>query len=243
MGRTRRMSYPEAVHHVTMRCNNKEFLFDELSFPLFLDILYETREMHGILLYNYCLMTNHVHLLFQVGAEDTLSKFMQRLANVFANRFNRMRHRKGHLWEGRFVSTIIEAPSCFLRGMAYLDLNPVRARIVEHPANYAWSAHRHVVAENTAMVQLHEAYLALGRTPSERSRAYRSLLAEEAARKTYSLAGTLFFGSKAFVDRMRIRFGITAAANSRFHQEEVRDGAWAVSLRRGGAKGPPFRSS
>ena len=88
MGRSPRLTYRGALHHVTMRCNNKEFLFDERSFRLFLDVLSETREKFSSQLYNYCLMTNHIHLLFEVGTDDTLSRFMHRLANVFANRFN-----------------------------------------------------------------------------------------------------------------------------------------------------------
>ena len=80
MSRPRRMTYRGAMHHVTMRCNNKEFLFEEKSFRLFLDLLRETCQMHDVPLYNYCLMTNHVHLLFKVRTGDVLSSFMHRLA-------------------------------------------------------------------------------------------------------------------------------------------------------------------
>ena len=71
-----RFSYAHALHHVTLRCNNREFLFTEPTFALFPPLLAEARARFPLALYNYCLMTNHVHLLFRVGRDDTLSKAM-----------------------------------------------------------------------------------------------------------------------------------------------------------------------
>ena len=234
MGRTARFSYPRALHHVTMRCNNKEFLFEERSFRLFLDTLLESRDKFAVDLYNYCLMTNHVHLLFAVPNADTLSAFMHRVANLFARRFNRMRERKGHLWEGRFRSTIVEGATYFLRTMAYLDLNPVRARMVANPADHQWSAHRYIVAENEAMIILHRDYLALGSGPSERRQAYRQVIEQEALRPPYSLARTLFIGSKRFVCNMRRRFGLRETDTDTAHIEliDLKEGVQAAELRR-----------
>ena len=219
-----------------MRCNNKEFLFDDRSFRLFLDLLQETCDKYGALLYNYCLMTNHVHLLFEVGADDVLSRFMHRLANVFAKRFNVIRGRKGHLWEGRFVSTIIEAPTYFLRCMAYIDLNPVRAGMVEEPGDYPWSAHRHLAAENESIIRLHDMYLGLGKSRAKRYQVYTKLLQEEAARAPYSLAGTLFVGSGLFTQRLQKRFGITLEKRSRFRVLELDGRIQAVELHKGGRR-------
>jgi len=234
MGRSPRLTYGGALHHVTMRCNNKEFLFDEESFRQFLGVLLETCEKFHTPLYNYCLMTNHVHLLFEVGADDVLSRFMHRLANVFAKRFNAARDRKGHLWEGRFVSTIVEARSYFFRCMAYIDLNPVRAGMAEAPGDHEWCAHRHVVAENELAVAIHDLYKELGRTPAKRRRAYLRLLEAEAGRPPYSLAGTLLVGSPRFTRRLQKRFGITLEARSRFQRLELDDGIRAIELRKGG---------
>jgi len=99
MGRSRRFSYQGALHHVTMRCNNKEFLFENESKLLFMDQLAKSCSLHDIALFNYCLMTNHLHLRFKVFDDRVLSVFMHHLANVFARRFNILRGRKGHLWE------------------------------------------------------------------------------------------------------------------------------------------------
>ena len=231
MGRTPRFTYARAVHHVTMRCNNKEFLFDQPSFQWYLDVLFEACDRFGVHLYDYCLMTNHVHLLFQVPADDVLSPFMHRVANRFANRFNAARKRKGHLWEGRFLSTIIEAPPYFLRTMAYVDLNPVRARMVKHPADYPWSGHRHLRSGDAELIEFHPIYLGLGKTPEARYRAYLRILEEEAKLPLHSLARALFVGRSDFVSRMRKRFAVVDGRLPRVESTDLGGGVRAIQLR------------
>ncbi|NQT18643.1 MAG: transposase [Planctomycetes bacterium] len=234
MGRTRRLTYPGALHHVTMRCNNKEFLFEEQSLGFFLDVLRETCEKYDLSLYNYCLMTNHVHLLLTVKAADVLSRFMQRLANVFANRFNVIRGRKGHLWEARFVSTIVQPSSYFHRCMAYIDLNPVRAGMVATPDEYQWSGYGFVAAEDERLLRLHGIYLKLGKNKRQRHQAYLKLLEEEAGRPPYSLAGTLFVGTSEFTSRMRRRFGIVPNERNCIRRVNLGGGVEALTIRRSG---------
>lgn len=228
MARPPRFSYPKALHHVTMRCNNKEFLFDEHSQELFLHVLRESCEMYPATLFNYCLMTNHVHLLFQARKADTLSRFMQRLAGVFANRFNRSRDRKGHLWEGRFLSTVVEPGSYFLRCMAYIDLNPVRAGMVSDPAEYPWCAHRFILEEDESFVTLHRAYWELGPSRSARRGRYLEMLDREAGREPHSLAGVLFVGRRCFTERMRKRFELPVTPTGRFRDVPLEDDVIAV---------------
>ena len=232
MGRKRRLTYARALHHVTMRCNNKEFLFEEESLAFFLEVLRETCEKYGVPLYNYCLMTNHVHLLLKVMAGDVLSPFMHRLANVFANRFNVIRGRKGHLWEARFLSTIVQTSSYFLRCMAYIDLNPVRAGMVATPDEYQWSGYGSVAAEDESLLDLHSIYLKLGNTKRQRHQAYLQILEEEAGRPTYSLAGTLFVGTSEFTSRMRRRFRIVPNERNYIRRVDLEDGIQAIEMRR-----------
>jgi putative transposase len=156
-----RLSYEGALHHVTLRCNNREFLFSESSFALFHDRLQEARERFQLELYNYCLMTNHLHLVFKVPTADTLSKAMHWIANTFSRRFNKGAGRHGHLWEGRFRSTIVEAASYFFRCMAYVDLNPVRAVMVATPLEHRWCGHKALRDEDAQDLDFHPLYLVL----------------------------------------------------------------------------------
>jgi len=207
LSRPLRFSYARAMHHVTLRCNNREFLFSVPSFELYLDVLQDARTRFPLRLYNYCLMTNHVHLLFKVGRDDTLSAAMHWISSTFARRFNKLTGRWGHLWEGRFRSTIIEEHSYFFRCMAYLDLNPVRARMSVTPLEYRWCGHRALRDEDAAVLDFHTLYLDGGVDAASRYRSYMRLLADEAARPPASLATKYFVGSSNFVSRMEERFG------------------------------------
>ena len=208
MSRPPRFSYAHALHHVTLRCNNREFLFSPLSFELFLEIVQEARGRFPLSLYNYCLMTNHVHLLLEVGRGDTLSRAMHWISSTFSRRFNRQAGRHGHLWEGRFRSAIIQADCYFLRCMAYIDLNPVRARMSATPAAYLWGGHQALQAEDATVLDLHPFYLAGGADPAARYRSYMSVLDDEAKREPASLATKYFVGTQDFVGRLERRFGL-----------------------------------
>jgi len=208
MPRPPRFSYAHAVHHVTLRCNNREFLFTAPAFDTFAALLQEARGRFPLALYSYCLMTNHVHLLFKVGSADTLSEAMHWLSTSFTRRFNKASGRNGHVWEGRFRSTIIEAESCLFRCLAYVALNPVRAGMVANPLDYPWSAHRAVCEEDAARVDLSPEYLECGGDAAARSRYYRQIVADEATRPATSLARVYFVGRPRFVRRMETRFGL-----------------------------------
>jgi putative transposase len=218
VSRPPRFSYSHAVHHVTLRCNNREFLFTPSSFELFLSVLHEARGALPVHLYNYCLMTNHVHLLFKVGCDDTLSKAMHWLSTSFVRRFNKATERKGHLWEGRFRSTLIEQETAFLRCMAYVDLNPVRAGMAAATADYPWNPHAALRAEDPERIALHEVYLELGADPASR----------------YALATAYFLGSPRFVSRMERRF----APNAALRRNCLAGGLIWVGPLRGGPRRP-----
>lgn len=240
MSRPPRFSYAHAVHHVTLRCNNREFLFAVPSFELFLDILQQARQKFAIALYNYCLMTNHVHLFFKVGCDDTLSKMMHWISTSFSRKFNKLRGRHGHLWEGRFRSTIVDESAYFWRCMAYVDLNPVRAKMVVTPLEHRWCGHRALRDENAAELDLHSLYLASGATARARYRSYLKVLVEEAKRPPVSLATEYFVGAPGFVAKMEKRFGV-ADRGARLKREDLGMGARLTGPGHGGPPGSKCR--
>jgi putative transposase len=218
---------------VTLRCNNREFLFSRPSFELYLQILQEARTRFPLLLYNYCLMTNHVHLFFEAGRDDTLSKAMHWVSTSFVRRFNRASGRNGHLWEGRYRSTIVEQETYFFRCMAYVDLNPVRARLAATPLEYAWSGHAALRAEDSGRLDLHPLYLAMGADAASRYRAYQGLLADEAQRQPVPLAREYFVGSTRFVRRMERRFGLDGIG-ARLRRRVLSPGILCIGPKHGG---------
>jgi putative transposase len=202
---------------------------------MFHQILQEARSRFPLSLYNYCLMTNHVHLLFAVGRDDTLPKTMHWIGNTFSRRFNKATGRHGHLWEGRYRSTLVEDASYFFRCMAYVDLNPVRAGMVAAPLDYRWSSHRAVQKEDSRDVDFHRLYLDSGRDAQSRYTFYAGVLAEEAARPTISLATEYFVGTPKFVSRMAERFGMEGG---RVMKYEVLDSGVTCA---GPKRGRPWR--
>jgi len=237
MARPPRYSYAGALHHVTLRCNNREFLFTEPSFHLFRDILREAWARFRLRLHNYCLMTNHLHVLFGVPFEDTLSKVMHWVGYTFSRKFNRLSRRHGHLWEGRFRSTVVEEECYFLRCMAYLDLNPVRAGMAATPLDYEWCGHQALRQEDRAELDIHPSYLALGTDPASRYEHYVGLLKEEAARPAISLANEHFVGTERFVRQMVERFGLDTRKALRYTQ--LGPGVMCVGPAHGGGRRRP----
>ena len=121
-------------------------------------------------------MTNHVHLLITAHSEGGLSKAMQSLGRYYVQYFNYCYKRTGTLWEGRYKSTLIDSETYLLTCMRYIELNPVRAAMVEHPSAYPWSSYAaNAVGREDALIKPHELYRRLGRTWDQRQSAYRQL--------------------------------------------------------------------
>ena len=80
------------------------------------------------------------------------------------------------MWKGRFKSTLVGTESYLLTLYRYIELNPVRARMVEHPAAYPWSSyHGNAGDRDITLLTPHALYLALGKTDTEKKSAYQSL--------------------------------------------------------------------
>ena len=143
MARHPRLIYPGIAAHVIQRGNNRNACFrHEVDYLVYLAHLRQLAGKHRCALHAYCLMTNHVHLLLTPDSEDACSEFMHDLGTSYVRYFNRRHGRSGTLWEGRFRSCIVESARYVLACHRYIELNPVRARMVSHPASYAWSSHR-----------------------------------------------------------------------------------------------------
>jgi putative transposase len=177
MARLPRLTAPGLPHHLIQRGNNRQPVFlDEVDCARYLRDLAELAASHAVAIHAYVLMPNHVHLLATPAAGDTLARVMQALGRRYVRWFN-MRHRRtGTLWEGRYRSTVVETDRYLLACMRYIELNPVRAGLVDEPAAYRWSSYMHQVGLHVdPLISEHAIYWALGNTPFERQLAYRRL--------------------------------------------------------------------
>lgn len=163
--------------HVIVRGNNKEPIFytDE-DYQFYLDKLKLATNKHNCELHAYVLMTNHVHLLITPYKKDGLSKVMQMLGRYYVQYFNYTYERTGTLWEGRYKATLIDSEYYALTCYRYIELNPVRAEMVEHPSEYPWSSyHFNALGQSNECLKPHALYLSLGLNSIERETAYRLL--------------------------------------------------------------------
>jgi putative transposase len=122
----------------------------------------------------YVLMTNHVHLLLSPHDANGPSRLMKNLSQRYAQHFNKTNQRTGTLWEGRFRSHIVDSEAYLFTCQRYIELNPVRARMVAAPWEYPWSSYRaNAGLEASLFLVPHQHYLGLGATDEERHRHYR----------------------------------------------------------------------
>ena len=140
MPRQARVVFPGVPHHVTQRGNRRErVFFNEGDRKVYLEWLreYATRNEVGVLA--YCLMTNHVHLIVVPATKDGLYRTLRPLHTRFAQRINRSRNWKGHVWQGRFFSSALDT-AFLLAAIRYVERNPVRARMIDKAEDYPWSS-------------------------------------------------------------------------------------------------------
>lgn len=115
------------------------FMSDSDRYHFYL-LLQEGVERFEHRIHAFCLMTNHVHLVIQVGTIP-LSRIMQNLSFRYTRWFNKHHKRIGHLFQGRFKALLIDEESYLLELVRYTHMNPVRAGMVKDPSAYAWSSH------------------------------------------------------------------------------------------------------
>ena len=141
----------DVPHHVTQRGNNRQQVFySNAQRRHYLSLLGEYAARSGLRIWGYCLMPNHVHAVVTPTTEVSMAQGFGRTHNSYARHLNALRHRSGHLWQNRFYSVPLDFAH-LLRALRYVDLNPVRARLVERAEDYQWSSARaHLDGRNPA---------------------------------------------------------------------------------------------
>ena len=174
-------------------------------------------------------MTNHVHFLISPRDAAALPKTMQMMGRYYVQYFNFRYRRSGTLFEGRYRATLIDTQDYLLTCMRYIEMNPVRANMVENPAAYAWSSYRfNAIGEPNDLLTPRNEYLCLGKNENERWAAYRDLfddhpselgLAEirDATNKGWPL------GSDHFKQMIQNQLGMRAAPTTRGGDRKLKE--------------------
>ncbi len=156
--------------------------FTESDRQSFLGALGEVAVAEVVSVHAYVLMTNHVHLLVTPATERGAGRSMKGLGFRYVQYVNRTYGRTGTLFEGRFRSSLNEGDRYLLSCQRYIELNQVRAGLVEEPGAYPWSSYRaHALGTPDPLLTPHPLYLGLAETDAARRAAYRDLFAEAIA--------------------------------------------------------------
>lgn len=213
MPRSPRLEYAGAVYHVTARGARQAAIFiDDHDRVALLKILAQALRDFDAQVFAFCLMGNHYHLVLQTR-QPNLSMLMQRLNTFYGLAFNQRHGRHGHVFDGRFKALHVDRDPYLLEVCRYVDLNPVRAGLVESVAQWRWSSYRAQVGSipSPAWLATDELHGALmGRIPEDEAQKVeaRHRYAEwvEAGRQVRlwkrSLRRGLYLGDEAFIERL-----------------------------------------
>ena len=149
MPRQSREKSDTGIYHVMLRGINRQDIFEDeedyRKMILFLRGLVERTDDNGLriqpscLIYSYCLMSNHLHLLVK-EKDEGVSEAVKRIGILYAQYFNRKYERNGHLFQDRFRSEPVNSMEYFVTLIRYIHQNPVKAGLVDHVSEYPWSS-------------------------------------------------------------------------------------------------------
>ncbi|MBM4140513.1 MAG: transposase [Nitrospira sp.] len=216
MPRVARIAPNEYIYHVLTRGNNRQDVFKgESDYKKYKDILRKYKENYKFKLYHYVLMRNHVHLVLETTERGgKLSEIMKGINLSYAQYYKNKHRHIGHFWQDRYKSIIISKDDYLLACGSYVELNPVRAKIVEDPKDYKWSSYNtHAYREEDVIVDEHPIYKELSKDDGERRKKYREfvrgMIKEKNAMKG-EMNRRIVYGSEDFVRKLEKEYKVMA---------------------------------
>lgn len=209
------LGYP---YHIVLRGNNRSAIFyHDKDRRFFLECLKISKEKTQSKIYAYCLMDNHAHFLIEPSSETGLAEMMQSLGRRYVPYFNSNYKRTGTLWEGRYKSSLVDRDEYFAACIRYIELNPVRAQMVNLPGEYSWSSFQpKATGEGRDILDKDFSYLDIGKTDIERQANYSQWVMEGIAQsdidfirkatKTSGIIGNAVF--RAAIEKAGLGFGV-----------------------------------
>ncbi|TVP88212.1 MAG: transposase, partial [Pseudomonadaceae bacterium] len=215
MARRPRFFMPDCPLHIIQRGNNRAPCFlQESDYTTYLHFMCEAAAEYQVAIHAYVLMTNHVHILATPADDQGVSRMMQALGRRYVRRFNYTHVRTGTLWEGRYRASLVDSEQYLLAVYRYIELNPVRAGMVDLPEDYPWSSYAHnALGKVINMITPHPLYLDLGCRSDSREQAYRRLFAlptrdEELEKIRAAVIYGRPLGGQRFIDTVEARTGL-----------------------------------
>ena len=226
MARLPRLIVPDQPHHVILRGNNRCPVFSSpKSYEFYVRKLYNACDQYGCRVHAYVLMTNHIHLLITPSSKSALSQTLQMTGRHYVPFFNRLTDRTGGLYESRYRSTVVDSEAYLLTCMRYIELNPIRAGMVEHPADYRWSSYgANALGQRDELVSPHPIFLRLAPSSEQRQKDYRAIFRQKLSPSVLdeirqSTNGGWALGDQRFQDRISHAIGRRTSPKPRGRQQ------------------------
>ena len=214
MARLPRISPLGIPQHVIQRGNNRQVCFAQRQdFAVYAGWLGEYAQEFDVDIHAWVFMTNHVHLLVTPRKEHGVSKMMQALGRRYVRYFNRAYQRTGTLWEGRYKACLVQSEHYLLHCQLYIELNPVRAKMVTDPADYIWSSYQaHALGKRISFHCPHETFLNMFKQSENSFEAYRDLFRAKVDQALLqdirnSVNSGMALGSEKFITEMEQLYG------------------------------------
>jgi len=229
MPRANRHYIPGYVWHITHRCHKKEFL---LKFARdrrrWMEWLFGAKKKYGLCILNYMVTSNHIHLLVvDNGKRDTIPNSMQLMAGRTGQEYNQRKDRKGAFWEDRYHATAVSFDDHLFKCMVYIDMNMVRAGVVNHPREWPFSGYneiqkprqRYSIIDYQRLVSLLQMKDLEELQESCRNRIEQALDSREQLKES-KWSESIAVGNKSFIETTIKRLGIKALGRKIFGNSE-----------------------
>ncbi|MFC1646416.1 transposase [Candidatus Omnitrophota bacterium] len=218
MPRLPRIYIEGALYYVTSKGNQNRNLFnDKIDYDNYLELLAKYKKEHGFKLFAFALLPKHLHLLIELKSNVTISAIMHDLNSLYTKVYNNRYQRKGHLFQGRFKSVLIEKTGYLTELTRYIHSNPVRSGIVSRPQDYPFSSYHIYISDEEAakavkelkvpdiQIEVNEVFSFL--KGDDRQKAYQDYADSSGDKENFATAKSLhrkaFVGSGSFIEDIK----------------------------------------
>ena len=217
MPQIKRLIPTDLPMHIMSRSNNRQIIFKNDSDKLrYYSLLLNLKSENKVDILHYSIMNNHTHLIVMPNIQTKLARFMKQVNLSYYNYFKKQNNCCGHLWQGRFKSNIIDTDTYLLQCGKYIELNPVRAEIVNTPQDYKFSSYSYYAAgADDKLITPSSAYLNLSEFPNERKNIYIEFVLNKEIVSTEILQKQRFIGSNDFIQRLQEIYAIKVIPHKR----------------------------
>jgi putative transposase len=219
MPRSKRFFMPGYAWHITQRCHNRDFLLKfKRDKQRWLELLYQAKNRFDLSILNYAVTSNHIHLLVEdKGYNKSIARSIHFVAGRTAWEYNRRKNRRGAYWEDRYHATAVETEKYLLECAVYIDLNMVRAGVVNHPAGWEFCGYQEIVGNKKRNPLIDKDLLCnyfCIKDPKNLGRFYSAVIEEKIIRERLERQSrwteAIAVGSKEFAERFKQDLGVKA---------------------------------